>query len=271
MRKLHAVIIAMSLLCVVSARAQYIVYDPKLNAQTKLNQVQNIAKYVEMIQNQVQQINTLTSQLRELQNYNQIFGDPSKILNLPGVNGLIQDLQNTGVGQAIGELQNLAEGVEALKYDANGLYHNIGETFKTPNGDTISRDQDRYRQFAAVNETTKNYADVYADVIARRQALKLEIAATTAQLRTASTASEVQKLTGVLIGLNGALAAADKEIDQAVSLSVVQDAENRNDKEKQELARIEEQRAEFIESVQKYSSTVKLSAEPPTFPEGTRE
>lgn len=271
MRKIHAAIIVSGLLCALSARAQYIVYDPKLNTQTMINQVQNIAKYVQMIQNQVQQINTLNSQLQEIQHYNQIFGDPSKILTLPSVNGLIQDLQNTGVGQAIGELQNLADGAAALKYDANGLYHNIGETFKTPKGDTVARAEDRYRQFAAVNETTKNYSDVYADVIARRQALKQEIAATTAQLRSASTASEVQKLTGVLIGLNGALAAADKEIDQAVSLSVVQDAENRNDKEKQDLARIEEQRAEFTESVQKYSNTVKLSAEPPTFPESTRE
>jgi len=271
MRKIQTIIVTGSLLCVLSAHAQYIVYDPKLNTQTILNQAQNLAKYVEMINNQIQQINTLTSQLKELQHYNQIFGDPSKILNFPSVSGLIQDLQNTGVGQAIGELQDLADGVAALTYDANGLYHNIGEIFNTPNGQTVARDQDRYRQFAAVNETTDNYADVYADVIARRRALKLEIAATTAQLRTASTASEVQKLTGILIGLNGALAAADKEIDQALSLSVVQDAENRNDKEKQELARIEEQRAEFTESVQRYSSTVRLSAEPPTFPEGANE
>jgi len=269
MKIVHAAIIS-SVLCVASVRAQLVVYDPVNNLQSILSQVENVAKYVEMIQNQVQQITTLKSQLQEIQHYNEIFGDPSKILALPSVNGLIQDLQNTGVGQAIGELQNLADGTAALKYDANGLYHNIGETFKTPNGDTVARAEDRYRQFAAVNETTKNYSDVYADVIARRQALKQEIATTTAQLRSASTASEVQKLTGVLIGLNGALAAADKEIDQAVSLSVVQDAENRNDKEKQALARIEEQRAEFTESVQKYSNTVKLSAEPAVFPEANQ-
>ncbi len=269
MRKFHAVI-ASSLLCVASARAQMAVYDAHLNTQTILNQAQNIAKYVQMIQNQIQQINTLTSQLQELQHYNEVFGDPSKILNLSSFNGLIQDLQNTGVGQSIGELQNLADGVSALRYDANGLYHNIGETFTTPTGQTATRDSDSYRPFAAINQTTKNYSDVYADVIDRRQALKQEIAATTAKLRTASTASEVQKLTGILIGLNGALAAADKEIDQALSLSVVQDAENRNDRAKQELARSEEQRAEFAGSIQKYSSIVRLSAEAPMFPEISR-
>ena len=44
----------------VSARAQWIVYDPTVNIQQILDQAQNIAKYIEMINNQVQQIQTLT-------------------------------------------------------------------------------------------------------------------------------------------------------------------------------------------------------------------
>ncbi len=270
MKKIHAAIIVASLLCVVSARAQYVVYDPKLNTQTMLNQVQNLAKYVQMINNQVQQINTLTSQLNELQHYNQIFGDPSKIIDLAGFTGLVADLNDTGVGQAIGSLQNLSQGIDALKYDASGLYHNIGETFTTPNGSSVPRDQNTYRQFAAINETTKNFSDVYADVIARRQALKQDIAATTTQLRTASTASEVQKLTGLLVGQNTALAATDKELDQALGLSLVQDAENRNDKAKQDQARVEEQQAEFSQGIQKFNDTVRLSSEPALFPEANQ-
>jgi hypothetical protein len=264
------IVIAVSLLGAASSRAQYVVYDPTLHTQNIINQAANIAKYVQMIQNQIQQINTLTSQLNELQHYNQVFGNPSQILNLAGFTGLITDLHHTGVGQTIGQLENLAQGIDALNYDANGLYHNIGETFRTPNGGTVPRDQTSYRQFAAVNETTKNFSDVYADVSARRQALKQDIAATTAQLRTASTASEVQKLTGLLVGENAALAATDKELDQALGLSLVQDAENRNDQTKQDQARIEEQRAEFSESIQKYNNTVRLSSEPAQFPEGNQ-
>jgi hypothetical protein len=264
------VVIAAALLCAASSRAQYVVYDPSLHTQNIVNQAANLAKYVQMIQNQVQQINTLTSQLQQLQQYNQVFGNPSQILNLAGLTGLITDLHDTGVGQAIGQLENLAQGVDALRYDASGLYHNIGEAFKTPNGSTLPRDQNSYRQFAAVNETTKNFSDVYADVITRRQSLKQDIAATTAQLRMATTASEVQKLTGLLVGQNAALAATDKELDQALSLSLVQDAENRNDQAKQDQARIEEQRAEFSESVQKYNNTVRLSSEPAQFPEGNQ-
>lgn len=264
MKTMIAVIIG-SIWCVASANAQYIVYDPTLNVQNAINQVANIAKYVEMIDNQIQQINTLTSQLQELQHYSHVFGDPSQIVNLAGVNTLVQDLQNTGVGQTLGSLQNLSQGVDAFTYNASGLYQSVGETFRTPNGNTISREQDLYRPFSAINHTTQNFSDVYADVIARRKELKLNIAATTEQLQSATTASEAQKLTGVLIGLNSSLVAADKELDQALDLSLVQDVENRNDQQKQQQAHKEEQEAEFIESVQKYGDTITPSVEPASF------
>ena len=269
MQRLLTTIIA-ALLCAASSRAQYIVSDPALSAQTIANQVANIAQYVQMVQNQIQQITTLTSQLTELQYHNQIFGNPAQILNLAGFTGLITDLHDTGVGQAIGQLDNLSQGIDALNYDANGLYHNVGATFTTPGGNTVSRDQNSYRPFAAVNETTANFSNVYADVTARRAALKQAIAATTTQLQAATTASEVQKLTGVLIGLNAELAATDKELDHAASVSAAQTAENQNDQAKQQQARGEEQQAEFSESIQKYNATMKLTAEPAQFPEGNQ-
>jgi len=263
MRLIRA-IIAGSLLCIASANAQWIVYDPALHTQNIIDEAQNIAKYVQMIDNQVQQITTLNSQL-------QVFGNPSKILNLAGLTGLITDLQDTGVGQAVGQLENLAQGVDALQYDANGLYHNVGTTFTTPDGNSVSRAANLYRQFAAINETTKNFTGVYADVVSRRDSLRQDIAATTEQLRAATTASEVQKLTGVLIGLNAELSATDKELDHAASVSIVQNAENQNDEAKQQQARIEEQQAEFSEGIQKYNNTLTLSTEPAAFPDNAND
>jgi hypothetical protein len=265
------IVIAASLLCVASSRAQYIVYDPTLHAQTAADQIANIAEFVQMIENQVQQITTLTSQLQQLQQYNQAFGNPSQILNLAGYTGLITDLHDTGVGQALGQLENLAQGIDAEQYNANGLYHNVGTTFTTPDGNSVSRDANLYRQFAAINETTKNFTGVYADVVSRRDSLRQNIAATTEQLRAATTASEVQKLTGVLIGLNAELSATDKELDHAASVSIVQNAENQNDQAKQQQARVEEQQAEFSEGIQKYNNTVTLSTEPAAFPDNTND
>ena len=102
------IVIAAALLCAASSRAQYVVYDPALHTQTIIDEAQNIAKYVMMIDNQVQQINTMTSQLQQLHQYNQAFGNPSQILNLAGFTGLISDLQDTGIGQAVGHLRRIA-------------------------------------------------------------------------------------------------------------------------------------------------------------------
>ena len=64
-------------------------------------------------------------------------------------------------------------------------------------------------------------------------ALKDEIAATTEQLKAATTDAEVQKLNGVLTGLSAALNNTDYELNQASASALVQDIANRNDKQRQ--------------------------------------
>ena len=59
----------------VSARAHWIVYDPTMNMQQIMAQAQNIAKHIEMVNNQVQQIQKLTDQLNEFKHYESLFGD----------------------------------------------------------------------------------------------------------------------------------------------------------------------------------------------------
>ena len=263
-------LIAGSLLMTTATHAQWVVYDPTAHTQQILDQAQNLAKYVEMVNNQIEQINTLTSQLQELEKYNEAFGNPAKLLNITGVNGLVRDLRKTELGQSIQQVQNIAQGVDALTYNANGLYHSVGTKFKTPSGAEFARDEKIYRDNAAIQRTTQNYTNVFDDVRERRRVLKTEIAVTTEKLQSATTDSEVQKLTGVLIGLNAALAATDKEVDQALSLMVVQEAENRNDTEKQLKARGEEQKAEFTESLQKYRQTFQPLTAPALFPEDKR-
>ena len=79
MKKLIA-IIAVALPLAFSARAQWIVYDPTMNIEQILDEAESIAKYVTMIDNQVQQIDTLTSQLSEFKNYESLFGNPSQVV-----------------------------------------------------------------------------------------------------------------------------------------------------------------------------------------------
>ena len=266
MKTIPFVIVA-GLLSLTPVRAQWVVYDPAVHTQQILDQAQNIAKYVQMVNNQIQQITRLQSQLEQLQQYNKAFGDPSRILSVVGVDGLVSDLRHTPVGQTITELQRITDGVATLTFDGNGIYERIGVKFKTPSGKEVERAAKQYKPYEAINRTTENYINVTADVLKRRQTLKEQMAVTTERLQSAATASEVQKLTGVLTGLDAALGATDKELDQALSLSLVQDIENRNTVEKQIQAGREEQKAEMLESFGNYRTTFQLNTQPPLFPE----
>lgn len=250
---------------VASARAQWIVYDPVNNMQQILNAAEEIAKFVEVVNNQVQQIRTLDNQLSEFKNYAREFGIPSAVV-LNTVQPLVTDLRKTELGQTLTALEGAVDADQAMLYDANGLFQSIGTTFTTPNGATVTRREAPYLPVAAVQKTTDNFLSVSTDATARRVAVKEEIARTTTALKNATTDAEVQKLTGVLIGLNAALNNTDYEINQATASALVQDVANRNEAQRQIEAKKEQQHAEFTEAVQKYGQTFRLMNAPTAFP-----
>ena len=255
----------MTLGITVSARAQWIVYDPTMNMQQIMAQAQNIAKYIQMIQNQVQQIQTLTDQLNEFKHYESLFGDPKAVL-LSTVQPLVDDLSQNGTRPDAHHARKHGQRRPSHALRRERLVHSIGTTFTTPNGQTVTRQALPFSPVAAVQKTTDNYLSVSTDAAARRVALKNQIAATTEQLKSATTDAEVQKLQGVLIGLTAALNNTDYEINQATTAALVQDIANRNDAQRQIEAKKEQQHAEFTEAMQKYGQTFRLMNAPTAFP-----
>ena len=259
------IITAIALPLAFSARAQWIVYDPTSNIQQILDQAENLAKYVTMIDNQVQQIDTLTSQLSEFKNYESLFGNPSQVV-LSMVAPLNADLQSLEPGKNLENLVSSADGNYALTYNDSGLYATLGSSFQTPRGQTIQRPADQYTLFAAINNAANNYVTVADNAAQRRTTIKNQIAQTTQQLQNATTDAEVQKLHGVLTSLNADLASTDDEVNQAVASAQVQDIQNRNDQQKQIQALTEQQNAEFAESVSNYTAKFQLLNAPTVFP-----
>ena len=259
------IITAIALPLAFSARAQWIVYDPTSNIQQILDQAENLAKYVTMIDNQVQQIDTLTSQLSEFKNYESLFGNPSQVV-LSMVAPLNADLQSLEPGKNLENLVSSADGNYALTYNDSGLYATVGASFQTPRGQTIQRPADQYTLFAAINNAANNYVTVADNAAQRRTTIKNQIAQTTQQLQNATTDAEVQKLHGVLTSLNADLASTDDEVNQAVASAQVQDIQNRNDQQKQIQALTEQQNAEFAESVSNYTAKFQLLNAPTVFP-----
>lgn len=248
-----------------TARAQWVVYDPANTIQSVINTAQEVAKFVEVINHQVQQIKALEDQINEFKHYKSLFGDPKAVV-LSTVQPLVTELRRTEVGQTLTELERAVDAGDAMLYDANGLFSSIGTTFTTPNGATITRRETPYLPVAAVQKTADNFRSVSADAATRRIALKEEIARTTTALKNATTDAEVQKLTGVLIGLSSALNNTDYEINQATASALVQDVANRNEAQRQNEAKKEQQHAEFTETVQKYGQTFRLVNAPTAFP-----
>ena len=121
------------------ANAQLVVTDPIAHTLTRIDHAQDIAKYIEMVNNQIRQINTMTQELQQVTAYVKAFGDPSKLVNIVGANQLIGSLQQSGVGQTLTQLQRSANGLQALQYNGNGLYQTLGQTFTTPDGTQVPR------------------------------------------------------------------------------------------------------------------------------------
>jgi len=248
-----------------SARAQWIVYDPAMHTQQVIAQAQNIAKYIQMINNQVQQIQTLTSQLTEFKNYEAVFGNPAKVV-LSTVAPLKADLLSLEPGLNLENLVANANGNIALNFNDAGIYATVGANFQTPRGQTVQRPVNQYAPFSAIINTASNYVAVANNAAQRRAAIKEQIAQTTQQLQNATTDAEVQKLHGILSGLNSDLASTDDEVNQAASAAMVQDIQNRNDQQKQVQALTEQQNAEFAESISNYTAKFQLLNAPVQFP-----
>jgi hypothetical protein len=247
-------------------RAQLVVTDPVAHTLTRIDHAQDLAKYIEMINNQVTQINTLTQQLQQIQAYVKAFGNPASLLNITGANQLVGSLQLNGIGQTLTQLQRTANGIQALQYTGNGLYTSLGQSFTTPGGAQVPRLDQLYRKYGAIQQDSRNFQSVTDDVLRRRENLRNNIAGTTTKLQASTTDAETQKLTGVLVGYNAELATVDHEIDNATGQVVTQDAENRADRERQEEARREERQAQTEESIQRYGEVFRLENTPPRFP-----
>ena len=249
--KKHPFIICAALAVIpLAARAQLVVEDPAAIAQSAVNQATDLAKYVQMVENQVQQIETMTQELNQVTSYVKAFGDPSQLLNITGANQLAGSLKLPGVGQELSALQQSASGLQSLGSNGNGLFPSISQT--TLSGISVSRVVDNYKSSAAIESAAANYASVETDATQRRETLKSQIADTVTQLQAATTDAETQKLQGVLTGQSAQLQAIDQEVSQAAASAGVQDIANRNDEQKQRQAQAEEIAADHQDAYTKY-------------------
>lgn len=208
------------------------------------NQQTQIAKQLEQINQLYTQIDQLTMQIAQVDDYLDRFGDPETILDLAG----FTELQNQ-LGQATGNLdvaENLGiiDGVKMFTFDGEGVFEAIKEDIHI-DGEVFAREAERYKPEDAVRETVDQFRAKKLEVIERRDVIKDEISDSVEAMRTATTDSEVKKLTGVLIGLQTELEAVDRELDIAANENAARALENENQQRLEAKARAEAEARRF--------------------------
>jgi hypothetical protein len=203
-----------------------------------------------VLANAIQEVELATKQLHELATEVRRLGDPASVFPV-GAAEVIRSLNQLGVGKTWNELRGLADGFAAMAYDGQGLYQPVGRTITTADGQQFERPAEDYKKFDAIAKATRTLEEVMKDTENRRQGLRDEIRATTAELRVAQTVSEVQKLQGVLNAQAAELAAIDREREGALNRVLLQTVENEADAAKQAQARQEERIVDFQAAQQK--------------------
>ena len=221
------------------------------------NQQTQILKEIEQIQQLYEQIQQLYTQIEQMDDYLERFGNPEEITDLAGLQNLLGELRKAIEGLDIEEKLPEITGEAMLGHDGEGVFEAIGESFAV-GGEAVEREVERYKPEDAARETVAQYREKKTEVIERRDALKKEVAATTEQLRGATTDSEVKKLSGVLVGLQTELQAVDRELDIAAHDAAIRTLENDTQRQAESKATVEEDAKRFAEGNRRDVETYKI-------------
>jgi len=225
---------------------QLVVVDPGLELVTIANHLEQLAKTVETIQ--------------ELRQTKDRLGDAASIHRISGASETLAQFALTGVGQSRTEIATLATSSLAVAYQGQGLYQEVGGTFVSRDGQSVSR-PDVFKPEAAIFQAVANHDAVHEDVMRRRQVMRTALRKSLTQLEAAGTHAEVQKVTGVILAEVAELEATDRELVFSAQQAVLLDIQNRADKERQQKAATQEQAHEMNESLRHFTEALV----PPSF------
>lgn len=221
------------------------------------NQQTQIAKEIEQIKQLYEQIEQLYQQIEQMDDYLARFGDPKQIVDLAGLDALLKELGQKTTGLDIEKRLPAITGEGMFGFDGVGVLEAITPSFEV-GGQVIEREPERYKAEDATRATIEEFRRKKQQVIERRDQLKGEIAETTKQLQTASTDSEVQKLTGVMLGLQTELEAMDQEVEIAAAENQARELENTNQRRAQAKAAAERDAKRFQIGNQRDLQTYKI-------------
>jgi hypothetical protein len=234
-----------------SAHAMISVYDAINTAENVVQQVvdrvvqaaqhaEDMAKYVQMIQNQTQQIAQLTTMISQNVQQLERLGNPQTYINMLSLNTILADIQRTmnGVGTTIAEFQQTANGVMALKNTANGLYQDLSQ-LKDQFGNPIQFQPQMFTKYGVVQNMYQSFSTELVQTNQALASLLQQKQQTLQQLNSASSLIETEKSKSQLQAVEANINSATARLGMYAQKITVQQAVNQND-----AARVQEAQRE---------------------------
>lgn len=213
--------------------------------------------------NQVKTIAQLVEQIRLIDSYLERFGDPGKIRDLAGAEELLRQLDAVPVLKI--EKPAIPDADEVFRPFDDGASNGIKKEILVDGSAAGNHDGSVYAPEVLERRLTADYLKVRESVLDRRRKLREGISGVSRQLQAATTASEVQKLAGVLSALQSELQSVDQELVIAANDLSVRVAANATEKAIQAKGTVERERAALRVGTLKASERFQLFTTPISF------
>ena len=233
------------------AHAMISVYDAINTVENVIQQVvdrvvqaaqhaEDMAKYVQMIENQTQQIAQMTTMISQNVQTLERLGNPQTYINMLSLNTILADIQRTmnGVGTTVAGFQQTANGFMALKYTANGLYQDLTQ-LKDQFGNPIQFQSNNFTRFAMVQNMYQSFNTEMTQANQALASLLQQKQQILQQLNSASSLIETEKLKSQLQAVEANINNATARLNMYSQKIMVQHAANQND-----AARVQEAQRE---------------------------
>jgi septal ring factor EnvC (AmiA/AmiB activator) len=242
-----------------SAQAMISVYDAINTAENVVQQVvdrvvqaaqhaEDMAKYVQMIENQTQQIAQLTTMISQNVQTLERLGNPATYVNMLSLNTILADIQRTmnGVGTTVAGFQQTANGFMALKNTANGLYQDLTQ-MKDQFGNPIQFQSNNFTKFAMVQNMYQSFNTEMTQANQSLASLLQQKQQILQQLNSASSLIETEKLKSQLQAVEANINNATARLNIYSQKVMVQNAANQNDAARVQEAQREQWQQQALE------------------------
>lgn len=160
-----------------------------------LRHLEDIAKFIQQVDNQIEQLRRL--------------GDPNTYIGMLQINRLVNDINSIqqGIGRSIAEVQSVANGVNALRYTANGIYRDISQ-IPDRFGNAVRYDVNQFKQFDVVGQLANQYTLDLQKYNQQMSSLGAQYNTLLSKLNSAGSQIEAEKIVGQMHAVSGQMQAA---------------------------------------------------------------